>query len=126
MFLLIPDARGGITVPDAIVFTFHNVSINSRRISYYFELFNDLHSTMFLLIQNLVSEHRTAILNLHSTMFLLIPCHIYLSLIREGLFTFHNVSINSALRPNCSAAMRDLHSTMFLLILKRDRSQTGV
>ena len=50
MFLLIPIAREiAPTVPP--VFTFHNVSINTVLIAEGNERYEDLHSTMFLLIQ---------------------------------------------------------------------------
>ena len=55
------------------LFTFHNVSINSKSYAYSMSGFINLHSTMFLLIprENIVC--------------VTMPC----------LFTFHNVSINS-------------------------------
>ena len=56
-----------------IIFTFHNVSINSDRFRICYSRFNDLHSTMFLLIR---------------------ICQLYLT-ITLNVFTFHNVSINS-------------------------------
>ena len=71
MFLLIP---GIINVLKSLwVFTFHNVSINSRRVAPNFCYITlDLHSTMFLLI------------------------HICQAMKQKvNKFTFHNVSINS-------------------------------
>ena len=80
--------------PDYYVFTFHNVSINSpsteiRGVKMEVFTFHNVSIN-----SNLVSERRTVILNLHSTMFLLI------------LFVAEPVMI---IQP-------DLHSTMFLLI----------
>ena len=50
-------------------------------------------------------------------MFLLIRGTSYTDLY-ESIFTFHNVSINSAHRGWSAVAFVDLHSTMFLLILE--------
>ena len=54
---------------------------------------------------------------LHSTMFLLIQ-ELESNLTLVNLFTFHNVSINSICLQKESEQYLDLHSTMFLLILK--------
>ena len=93
MFLLIPDEW--IPVIMAVIFTFHDVSINTKD-RMRFELGDvTLHSTMFLLIQLREVKNRRNKHPLHSTMFLLIRIQI------QG-------NIDS---------LDPLHSTMFLLIL---------
>ena len=100
-----------------IIFTFHNVSINTpsktlqalihcslhstmflliRRPQRSEPLFlSTLHSTMFLLIRNTVFRSGDAGTALHSTMFLLIHCRPRRFTFLLVHFTFHNVSINT-------------------------------
>ena len=54
--------------------------------------------------------------DLHSTMFLLIQCTPDYGGIIDLVFTFHNVSINTELTGDRTLLLIDLHSTMFLLI----------
>ena len=53
-------------------FTFHNVSINTIMGNWYTQGRFSLHSTMFLLIQSEDAEGKALVMPLHSTMFLLI------------------------------------------------------
>ena len=121
-----------------ITFTFHYVSINTRRFLSLLSAFLPLHSTMFLLILRFQRRIQFFSISLHSTMFLLI---LILSLILSEViynFTFHYVSINTILdyfgvpvNPDFTFHYvsintpgnrwsihmpRTLHSTMFLLI----------
>ena len=57
----------------------------------------DLHSTMFLLIQLTPGGAFTTWSNLHSTMFLLILSTEHTAAPSYVIFTFHNVSINTAI-----------------------------
>ena len=77
-----------------LLFTFHNVSINSKN------------------VPRNVCEKK----NLHSTMFLLIRVRELIILQSNPKFTFHNVSINSELEAQNASERINLHSTMFLLI----------
>ena len=76
-------------------FTFHNVSINTRSLSYVslccviFTFHNVSINTRS------VMPCRSLLLSLHSTMFLLIPSSKELSFHNICSFTFHNVSINT-------------------------------
>ena len=79
-----------------LFFTFHYVSINTRKCASDLSWQQSLHSTMFLLIQKLefhIFQHQKS---LHSTMFLLI---------RETA-------------PEERSIRKSLHFTMFLLILR--------
>ena len=124
-----------------ITFTFHYVSINTRRFLSLLSAFLPLHSTMFLLILRFQRRIQFFSISLHSTMFLLI---LILSLILSEViynFTFHYVSINTILdyfgvpvNPDFTfhyvsintfrlvgrfdGLHFPLHSTMFLLILR--------
>ena len=76
-------------------FTFHNVSINSKKAKALLYTQKNLHSTIFLLI--LIKEphiNPNGEYDLHSTMFLLILVDNITASINIS-FTFHNVSINS-------------------------------
>ena len=71
MFLLI-HVTEMVNINNPIIFTFHNVSINTG-IGRLAETVNiSLHSTMFLLIPQCVSVLLPLMVSLHSTMFLLI------------------------------------------------------
>ena len=61
-----------ISIAATSTFTFHNVSINTDRKPQHFFLLISLHSTMFLLIHKNVIILPPPNLPLHSTMFLLI------------------------------------------------------
>ena len=79
MFLLIQRGTP-ITEVQKILFTFHNVSINTKSIQKPMSMNTSLHSTMFLLIPvanaNIIVTREAS---LHSTMFLLIPVlHIHI------------------------------------------------
>ena len=114
MFLLIHELESNLTLVN--LFTFHNVSINSRVTKVCSVCYADLHSTMFLLIQYHVYYLLLHLCYLHSTMFLLIRvAGEVLPSIRKT-FTFHNVSINSLKAHPKKKSNLDLHSTMFLLI----------
>ena len=78
-----------------LIFTFHNVSINSN-------------------IQ-IIKVH--VLLNLHSIMYLLIPSNDATMEDAEEIFTFHNVSINSIIKEVGIPKEINLHSIMYLLIL---------
>ena len=78
-----------------LLFTFHNVSINSDFCDRTRPRGLYLHSTMFLLILLVLSFVLYFHLNLHSTMFLLIRPATTQSCLSIITFTFHNVSINS-------------------------------
>ena len=81
----------------------------------------DLHSTMFLLIPDFLHKLSVFFAYLHSTMFLLIRKASSRRSNTEIEFTFHNVSINTALRTQTEYMVTYLHSTMFLLIPATDR-----
>ena len=94
MFLLIQCGRN-IRIVCGRHFTFHDVSINTRK------------------VMILKSRSRTS---LHSTMFLLIPDE-WIPVIMAVIFTFHDVSINTKnTRRSNPPLFMALHSTMFLLI----------
>ena len=78
-----------------ILFTFHNVSINSLLQTRWHQKIHNLHSIMYLLIQSVEEYKKKHKLNLHSIMYLLILLPDYLYMIAAKIFTFHNVSINS-------------------------------
>ena len=78
-----------------ISFTFHYVSINSKRRKRAPLGLTYLHSTMYLLIRDTTNGQLRTHTHLHSTMYLLIPAPLYL---------FY-------------CLVYDLHSTMYLLIL---------
>ena len=99
-----------------LLFTFHNVSINSDFCDRTRPRGLYLHSTMFLLILLVLSFVLYFHLNLHSTMFLLIHVLSMFCLLFFSIFTFHNVSINSVTATPVSVILTYLHSTMFLLI----------
>ena len=91
---LSPDARQ--QVPE-LLFTFHNVSIKSRKRQNQKRLRRALHSTMYLLNLCALSTNTIALLN----------------------FTFHNVSIKSRFAASRQlASFFPLHSTMYLLNLR--------
>ena len=145
MYLLIPYPKISAKLL-RLLFTFHNVSINSlwilfppvRSCTY-------LHSIMYLLIlwfglQGFIKEYY-----LHSIMYLLIRglhqkrCDHRIQftfhnvsinskvdkshLIRTTSFTFHNVSINSEKASPSPLTSVYLHSIMYLLILTNRLSQ---
>ena len=140
MFLLIREAI--VLIVNGVVFTFHNVSINTQLLRYIILCRCDLHSTMFLLIQLTVILAEYQQKNLHSTMFLLIRrlwtdhkdyktylhSTMFLLIQETGMiqgvefmkFTFHNVSINTPVRLFNRYVLPHLHSTMFLLIQHPD------
>ena len=77
------------------LFTFHNVSINSNEHDDWNEIFDYLHSIMYLLIPSFAFQDTTLYPHLHSIMYLLIR-YTARNPTRTGRkFTFHNVSINS-------------------------------
>ena len=82
------------------------------------ELFQDLHSTMFLLLLIKRSCQTSCECNLHSTMFLLLLKSIILDMKVMNLFTFHNVSITTSFGEITTRRENNLHSTMFLLLQK--------
>ena len=80
-------------------FTFHYVSINSALNAWVDSNYNNLHSTMYLLILLMLIKATHLILNLHSTMYLLIPVIIKASLFlnSEALFCLPFKSANRLL-----------------------------
>ena len=76
-----------------VVFTFHNVSINSDCTTEMMLMQEDLHSIMYLLIPNSSN-----------------------AFFAFDVFTFHNVSINSGLEFYFTNSVQHLHSIMYLLI----------
>ena len=99
-----------------IVFTFHNVSINTQCGTWWHGSWAYLHSTMFLLIRTMNEQEFTKHWNLHSTMFLLIQGASCQGSFEAKKFTFHNVSINTNIEILTFCRHVHLHSTMFLLI----------
>ena len=96
-------------------FTFHYVSINTKKSNEEIAKEVPLHSTMFLLIQKCLSNIIRKRTTLHSTMFLLIllqPSFLWI----PPIFTFHYVSINTSSPNGFISSVCTLHSTMFLLI----------
>ena len=77
---------------------------------------DDLHPTMYLLIQRIINRYSNEGDNLHPTMYLLIH---YRTRPRAGatLFTSHYVSINSCSVKLTFCCLNNLHPTMYLLIL---------
>ena len=121
MFLLIPPVTPSKTRMNK--FTFHNVSINSILAASCRGWQKYLHSTMFLLIPYEKVKVKQNDLYLHSTMFLLILYTDGACSGNPGIFTFHNVSINSFSGViNALKSLWYLHSTMFLLIRERKQS----
>ena len=122
-----------------ILFTFHNVSINSLLQTRWHQKIHNLHSIMYLLIQSVEEYKKKHKLNLHSIMYLLIllPDYLYMiaakiftfhnvsinsingliSSVTQNSFTFHNVSINSRFIKGVDELKKYLHSIMYLLIL---------
>ena len=82
-----------------VLFTFHNVSINSQVVQS--EIFCKYY--------------------LHSIMYLLIPQMEFLANKFGYEFTFHNVSINSLILQYLLCLLNYLHSIMYLLIQKQSR-----
>ena len=80
-----------------MIFTFHNVSINSFRAGNTDGIFQNLHSIMYLLIHETKNELLNSELDLHSIMYLLIRIPT----------------------PLLSLPILDLHSIMYLLIQKQ-------
>ena len=78
-----------------LVFTFHNVSINSEHVGTH-----TMRKTLFTFHNVSINSEKTMIYvdtknNLHSIMYLLIPS-ISKGITEYSTFTFHNVSINSS------------------------------
>ena len=99
MFLLILQIAANI-IGEHIVFTFHNVSINTER--------------------RIRKTKREVLFTFHN-----VSINTGSAVKRIGLligFTFHNVSINTETREAIQGVnYNTLHSTMFLLIRKRHR-----
>ena len=76
-------------------FTFHNVSIKSMYYLLYRMFVLTLHSTMYLLNRALINANVVQDLTLHSTMYLLNLNDLNRSVLGVQNFTFHNVSIKS-------------------------------
>ena len=124
MFLLIRTADyGGIM---DLVFTFHNVSINTIIFHLLSIPHSSLHSTMFLLIQLDKEKDNKNISSLHSTMFLLIQN--ITSRKERTKTTLHSTMFLlirfSAL--HLPELQETLHSTMFLLIRLKSNSSAIV
>ena len=119
------------------VFTFHNVSINSRCSFQCFSFFIHLHSIMYLLILRFcfalmscsrftfhnvsINSQRVftsliSLIDLHSIMYLLIRIPGFGGSSWGFKFTFHNVSINSVDALSKFSGVFNLHSIMYLLI----------
>ena len=99
MFLLILQIAANI-IGEHIVFTFHNVSINTER--------------------RIRKTKREVLFTFHNVSINTRSSFSILSLV--PLFTFHNVSINTETREAIQGVnYNTLHSTMFLLIRKRHR-----
>ena len=75
-------------------FTFHYVSIKSSISTQVYSALLHLHSTMYLLNQQVLLQMQQMILNLHSTMYLLNP-DAHSGRTHGNIFTFHYVSIKS-------------------------------
>ena len=102
-----------------IVFTFHNVSINTTTGAAQLEtMITYLHSTMFLLILVGSFVRRGIAGDLHSTMFLLIQSPVGARKHVQGnLHSTMFLLIQPAV-PRIRTTWTYLHSTMFLLILR--------
>ena len=74
-----------------------------------------LHSTMYLLNQEVWEWSIVLIINLHSTMYLLNRAQFAAFSSSASVFTFHYVSIKSVSLVRPPYMMLDLHSTMYLL-----------
>ena len=103
MFLLIRVC--GVPTAFCNVFTFHNVSINSKIA----EAVND-EPVKFTFHNVSINSDKNAML-----------------MASKALFTFHNVSINSLIaRHECLYKLHHLHSTMFLLIPRKAAEYAGL
>ena len=103
--------------PSTYIFTFHNVSINTRMLfeKEIDEIYFTFHNVS---INTTADDVITALIpSLHSTMFLLILDGKWKTELSCLGFTFHNVSINTEIVFTLSTVSSSLHSTMFLLIL---------
>ena len=98
-----------------LLFTFHNVSINSncRPVSSYDEA--NLHSIMYLLILIATSKRAREIIFTFHNVSINSLLHLFSPPV-PNLFTFHNVSINSLNTENSELHEGHLHSIMYLLI----------
>ena len=103
MYLLIPYPKISAKLL-RLLFTFHNVSINSSAATGKPIEFFNLHSIMYLLIPLSMCVCPYLKQNLHSIMYLLIHGVTRLEA-NSTAFTFHNVSINSnsnRFAPDCA------------------------
>ena len=125
MFLLIRFAAACLSV-SPIVFTFHNVSINTD------SLVNSFDDVFCFTFHNVsINTHRYAPSYKEIADFTFHNVSINTELVKKmrmsiSSFTFHNVSINTyakAIKGNMQAA---LHSTMFLLIPNGESEKQSV
>ena len=121
MFLLILQIAANI-IGEHIVFTFHNVSINTRSsfsILSLVPLFT-FHNVSINTTFWLTHSESMSVFTFHN-----VSINTGSAVKRIGLligFTFHNVSINTETREAIQGVnYNTLHSTMFLLIRKRHR-----
>ena len=115
MFLLIlPDRY--IRPDNIIVFTFHNVSINTKSVANLSANRSALHSTMFLLIPILSFYCKSVSGNFTFHNVSINTETLSRIICVSNSFTFHNVSINTAYFLIIYVCIFALHSTMFLLI----------
>ena len=101
----------------SLIFTFHHVSIKTHQKQMKIIKQFNLHSTMYLLKQDLHYWIFTRSTNLHSTMYLLKLWYVK-SLMSTRKFTFHHVSIKTVTTVDVLLLHYNLHSTMYLLKLK--------
>ena len=116
MYLLIQNPEDPALFHE-IVFTFHNVSINSAAPAPNAKASSHLHSIMYLLIPKETNASMSMLMYLHSIMYLLI---LIMMMIKTGLrFYLHSIMyllIRIAIRA-ARGENFNLHSIMYLLIL---------
>ena len=118
----------GTQLPVTTSFTFHNVSIKSRFMLTMRLYFRTLHSTMYLLNQDEAPEFRRQLVALHSTMYLLNLLPVRSHLLNDLCFTFHNVSIKSAMihLPKVLIIGFTIHNVSIKSITKPSLQESGI
>ena len=129
MYLFLLMKMNGITQTD--FFTFHNVSISTRFVTWKVRFGSSLHSTMYLFLRAsncpfmrshsslhstmylFLPEHAADFLSLeaplHSTMYLFLPWGQQLLFTHSISFTFHNVSISTRYLTTCIGRRKSLY-----------------
>ena len=109
-----------------VLFTFHNVSINSQVVQSEIFCKYYLHSIMYLLIPIVIlpPDATEIAFTFHNVS--INSCRFSIAGEKLVSFTFHNVSINSSFSPSSLTPEGYLHSIMYLLILKFQISHNNV